>query len=172
MRKRTWGAWGAKGAGPGPRARKTEIRCQPARERRTLPGYFRTCSCFLPFIFNAYTDQTLNLSIYPLNLSVVAFSFIRSWFLTSEPMLSARLYIFVVSHLNNKVIIIVLLISLGITSFFSTLRVFPWRLAVSRFYHFSDIDTVFTQSLTHAMILTVIRMYPPYRAVDEGQHST
>ena len=26
--------------------------------------HFRTCSCFLPFIFNAYTDQTLNLSIY------------------------------------------------------------------------------------------------------------
>ena len=26
--------------------------------------HFRACSCFLPFIFNAYTDQTLNLSIY------------------------------------------------------------------------------------------------------------
>ena len=34
-----------------------------------------------------------------------------------------------------------LLISLGITSFFSTLRVFFWRLAVSRFYRFSYIDT-------------------------------
>ena len=29
--------------------------------------HFRTCSCFLPFIFNAYTDQTLNQSI---NLSI------------------------------------------------------------------------------------------------------
>ena len=28
----------------------------------------RTCSCFLPFIFNAYTDQTLNLSILNLYL--------------------------------------------------------------------------------------------------------
>ena len=33
----------------------------------------------------------------------------------------------------------------------SILRVFHWRLAVSRFYQFSDIDTVFTHSLTHSL---------------------
>ena len=33
---------------------------------------------------------------------------------------------------------------MGLTSSFSTLRVFLWRLAVSRFSQFSGIDTVFT----------------------------
>ena len=27
---------------------------------RTDFSHFRTCSCFLPFFFNAFTDQTLN----------------------------------------------------------------------------------------------------------------
>ena len=31
------------------------------RARSIYFSNFRTCSCFLPFIFNAYTDQTLNL---------------------------------------------------------------------------------------------------------------
>ena len=31
---------------------------------------FRTCSCFLSFIFNASTDQTLNPSIYPTRRSI------------------------------------------------------------------------------------------------------
>ena len=35
---------------------------------------------------------------------------------------------------------------------FLTLRVFLWRLAVSRFYQFSDIDTVFTHSLTYGIL--------------------
>ena len=45
-----------------------------------------------------------------------------------------------------------MLISLGITSFFSTLRVFFWRLAVSRFYQFSDIDTEFVRSFVPILI--------------------
>ena len=74
--------------------------------------------------------------------SVVAFSYLRSWFLTSEPMLSTRLYIFVFPHWIKN-------ISSNCyhpwvsQAFFSTLRVFLWRLAVSRFYQFFDIDTDF-----------------------------
>ena len=36
---------------------------------------------------------------------------------------------------------------MGVTSSFSTLRVFLWRLAVSRFHSFSDVDTVFYLSI-------------------------
>ena len=50
---------------------------------------------------------------------------------------------------HNFLIFIVLLSSPGITKLFSILRVFFWRLAVSRFYQFSGIDTVFTHSLIH-----------------------
>ena len=43
--------------------------------------------------------------------------------------------------------ILELLPSMGVTSSFSTLRVFLWRLAVSRFHSFSDVDTVFYLSI-------------------------
>ena len=43
--------------------------------------------------------------------------------------------------------ILELLPSMGVTSSFSTLRVFLWRLAVCRLHSFSDVDTVFYLSI-------------------------
>ena len=65
-----------------------------------------------------------------------------------------RLYII---GCHNFVILIVLLSSPGIISFFSTLRVFLLRLALSRFRQFSDVDTVFNQSPLHADSVATFR---------------
>ena len=48
---------------------------------------------------------------------------------------------------DNRIVTI-----LGNHKLFSTLRVFLWRLAVSRFYRFSDIESLIRYSLTHSRL--------------------
>mgnify|MGYP001295040552 CR=1 FL=1 len=55
--------------------------------------------------------------------------------------------------------ILELLPSMGVTSSFSTLRVFLWRLAVSRFHSFSDVDTVFYLSIYSCFLPFIFNAY-------------
>ena len=85
------------------RSKKQILKCIPIQLYRpdALSIYLdaqsrRSCSCFLPFIFNAYTDQTLNLCTH---LSIYLSILCKSMFILSAFSFDLSRIIFHFSHM-------------------------------------------------------------------------